>query len=338
MDAAGNLYGTTQSGVGSFGPPMGTVFELAKTSSTAGTVTTIKSASSPSVFGQSVTFTATVAPVGTGLPTPTGTVTFMDGSTMLGTRTLNSAAKATFSTSTLAVTSHSITAVYSGDANFTTSTSSAVAQVVNQDGSVTVVASSLNPSVYGKSVTFTATLTAAAPGSGTPTGTVEFMDGSTTLRTATLTGGKATFQTSTLSTGSQLITAVYGGDGNFTTSTSKVLSQTVQPANVTSDLSVKLGGFAYNRTTRKFTQTVTITNISGAAITGPIELVLLNLENATLVNETSVTQASAYITVVSSGSLGIGQSVTIALVFADPTLATITDTPEFLAGPIPSDD
>jgi len=137
-----------------------------------------------------------------------------------------------------------------------------------------------------------------------------------------------------------LITAVYGGDGNFTPSTSTVLSQTVQPApmNVTSDLSVKLGGFVYNRTTRQFTQAVTITNISGAVITGPIELVLPDLENATLVNETGVTQGSPYITVLSSGSLGVGQSVTIALVFADPTLATITYTPEFLAGPIPPGD
>ena len=62
-------------------------------------------------------------------------------------------------------------------------------------------------------------------------------------------------------------------------------SATVQtaPVNVTSDLSVKSGGFVYNRTTRQFTQTMTITNISGAAIVGPIELVLLNLKNATLV-------------------------------------------------------
>ena len=109
---------------------------------------------------------------------------------------------------------------------------------------------------------------------------------------------------------------------------------TVQ-ANVTDDLSVKSGGFIFNRAARRFSQTLTITNISGAAITGPIELVLLNLKNATLVNETGVTQGNPYITVVSSGSLGVGQSLTITLIFADPTLATITYTPEFLAGPIP---
>ena len=108
--------------------------------------------------------------------------------------------------------------------------------------------------------------------------------------------------------------------------------------NVTSELSSKFGGFVYNRTTGRFTQTLTITNISGAAITGPIELVLLDLKNATLVNQSGTTRGNPYITFLSSGSLGIGQSLSITLVFADPTLATISYTPEFVAGPIPPGD
>ena len=108
--------------------------------------------------------------------------------------------------------------------------------------------------------------------------------------------------------------------------------------NVTSELSVKYGGFVFNRSTRDFTQTLTITNTSGAAITGPIELVLVALQNATLVNESGTTHGNPYITILSSGSLGIGQSLTITLVFADPTLATISYTPEFVAGPIPPDN
>ena len=115
----------------------------------------------------------------------------------------------------------------------------------------------------------------------------------------------------------------------------QIFTLTVQ-SNVTNDLSLKLGGFVYNRTTRQFSQTLTITNISDAAITGPIELVLLNLENATLANQTGVTQGSPYITVLSSGSLGVGQNLTITLVFTDPTLATITYIPEFLVGPLPA--
>ena len=60
--------------------------------------------------------------------------------------------------------------------------------------------------------------------------------------------------------------------------------------NITNDLSIKYGGFVFNRKTGQFTQSVTITNTSGAAITGPIELVLTNLKNATLVNQTGTYQ------------------------------------------------
>ena len=78
-----------------------------------------------------MTFTATVTPDHAGSGTPTGTVTFKDGSTTLGTGTLSSTGVATFSTSTLSVGSHAITAVYGGDSNFTTSTSPTLTQVVN---------------------------------------------------------------------------------------------------------------------------------------------------------------------------------------------------------------
>src|SRR5207249_12223372 len=54
-----------------------------------------------------------------------------------------------------------------------------------------------SPSVYGQSVTFTATVTATAPGAGTPTGTATFKDGLTTIGTGTLAGGSATFSTAT---------------------------------------------------------------------------------------------------------------------------------------------
>jgi hypothetical protein len=79
------------------------------------TTTAVTSSSDPSVFGQTVTFTATVTPQGSG--SPTGTVTFHDGSTTLGTSSLSSGT-ATFTISTLAIGTHSITAVYSGDSNF----------------------------------------------------------------------------------------------------------------------------------------------------------------------------------------------------------------------------
>ena len=97
-------------------------------------------------------------------------------------------------------------------------------QTVNQDVTATKVTSSANPSVFGQSVTFTATVKAASPGSGTPTGTVTFYDGSTKLYSATLgETGTASFMISTLSVGSHSIKVVYSGDADFKTSTSAVL-------------------------------------------------------------------------------------------------------------------
>ena len=182
----------------------------------------------PSVFGQSVAFTATVNAVAPASGTPTGSVAILDGSITLGTATLSSGGKATLTTKALPAGPDTITAVYSGDSNFTTSTSTALTQTVIQDATTTTIVSSANPSVSGQSVNFTATVKALAPGSGTPTGTVTFLDGSTTLGTATLSsGGKATFTTKSLPVGSYTITASYGGDSNFITSTSTALTQTV---------------------------------------------------------------------------------------------------------------
>src|SRR5439155_7905575 len=117
----------------------------------------------------------------------------------------------TYTNSTLSVTSHSITAVYNGDPNFNTNTSGVVTQTVNQADTTTLVATSVNPSVFGQSVTFTATVAAVLPGGGTPTGSVVFIDGGTPLATNNLSGGSGTYTNSTLWVTSYSITAVYNG-------------------------------------------------------------------------------------------------------------------------------
>src|SRR5207302_324920 len=94
--------------------------------------------------------------------------------------------------------------------------------------SATTLISSLNPSSLAQAVTLTATVTSSA--TGTPTGTVTFQDGTTTLGTGTLSGGTATFTTSGLGTGTHSITGIYGGDANFTGSTSPILTQTIGKA------------------------------------------------------------------------------------------------------------
>ena len=200
---------------------------LTQNVSAEGSTTSVSSSMNPAVFGQTVIFTASVSGNGSG-GTPTGTVTFLDGGSTLGTGVLGSG-QAVFQTSSLALGGHSITAFYSGDSSFGTSTSAAVIQTVNQDTSTTTLTSSLNPSSFGQSVTFTATMSAGSPGSGTPTGTVTFEDQTTgaTLGTGTLTSGVATLTTAGLSVGGHSIVAVYSGDTNFAAGSSTVLTENV---------------------------------------------------------------------------------------------------------------
>jgi len=186
------------------------------------TTTTLASSQNPSNFGQSVTFTATVAPQFSG--TPTGTVTFNNGTTKLGTVSL-SGGVASYKTTKLAVGTESITAVYDGSISFTTSTSNALSQAVNQASTTTTLVSSLNPSTYKQAVTFTATVSPQF--SGTVTGTVSFYDGATLLKTVALSGDKAKFTTAKLTAGAHSITATYNGSTDFTGSSSAPLPQTV---------------------------------------------------------------------------------------------------------------
>ena len=190
----------------------------------ASTTTSMSSSPNPSVFGQSATLTATVTVVAPGSGTRTGTVTFFDGPTALGTAAVSAGGGASLVTASLAGGVHTLTAVYGGDASFSGSTSAPVAHTVTGAGTTTTVASGLNPSVLGQSVTFTATVTSAA---GIPAGSVTFLDGGAALGTSPISGGTASFSTAALSGGLHSITAAYGGSPSFAASTSAALAQTV---------------------------------------------------------------------------------------------------------------
>ena len=192
-----------------------------------GTTTVVTSSANPSVYGQTVTLTATISH---GTTIPTGTVTFKAGATVLATVTVSSTGTATLTSSSFTVGTHAITAVYSGDSNYVGSTSPAFSQIVNKAATATSFASSVNPAVFGQSVTFTATVTAVAPGSGTPTGSVHFYDGSTLLGSHPLASGVAAFSTTKLTTGTHSVTAVYVASADYLTSTSSVLSVVVDKA------------------------------------------------------------------------------------------------------------
>ncbi len=195
--------------------------------------TTLKIAPDPAMLDQSITFTAHVGGGGgiTGQGA-TGTVTFLNGSTHLGTATLDSmsnAALSNYSASSLGVGTYQITAMYGGDTNFLPSTSPAVRLDVVPVGTLTpttTTVSSSNPSSdFGTTVTFSATVTAGFGSS--PTGTVTFNDGTTELGMSSLSNGVATFSTSSLSVGTHSITGVYSGDSTFSGSTSAPFTQTV---------------------------------------------------------------------------------------------------------------
>jgi hypothetical protein len=185
--------------------------------------TVLTTSGSPSLVGKPVAFTATVtSSFGT---IPDGSlVTFYDKTTAIGT-SATAGGIAAFTTSILPAKTHTIKATYAGDVTFQPS-SGMVTQIVNKYPTTTVLSSSLNPSLHGQAVIFTATVTPS--GLNPPTGTVKFLDGTTTLGTAILSGATATLTKSTLAVGTHPVTAQYLGDAVSGKSTSSVVNQVVQ--------------------------------------------------------------------------------------------------------------
>ena len=187
--------------------------------------TGVTAAPNPSSLGQTVTFTAVVSGVPSGSGTPTGMVTFQDGTTIIGQVPLGSNGAASITKSNLTTGTHSIVATYVSDTQFAASAGSVNHLVHNATS--TAIVSSLNPSSFGQTVTFTATVSPANLGPGTPTGSITFKDGATVLGTVQLdANGKGTLTTSTLSIGSHPITAEFTGTSGWLNSSS-TLTQVV---------------------------------------------------------------------------------------------------------------
>ena len=210
----------------------------------ASTTTSVTSSTTASVYGQSVTFTATVSVTSPGAGMPTGTVTFNDGGMSIGTGAVTNGTTATFTPSSLTVSTHTISAVYGGDLNFSSSTSGNFLQTVNQPTTTTTVTNASNPSVFGQSLAFTATVSITSPGAGMPSGTVTFKDNGMSLGTAALSSGSATWVTSSLSVGTHTIGAAYGGDMNFRGSTTTTAGTITTVAGIGVNLYSGDGGFA----------------------------------------------------------------------------------------------
>ena len=196
----------------------------------AATTPALASSLNPSAVGSNVTFTATVQTNGVAAGDATGTVVFKEGATALSTNTVMSGVAA-YTNNTLTVGSHTITAEYSGDANYLPSTNGVI-QLVNVAGAATTTAlvSSPNPSLLNSNVTFTATVKTNGTTASGASGSVIFKDAGTPLSTNTVTSGVAAYTNNILSPGSHTITAEYSGDTNYANSFSTTVTQMVQAA------------------------------------------------------------------------------------------------------------
>ena len=229
------------------------------------TVVTVSSPADPIVLGQSDTFTATISSSAVGA---TGTVQFADNGIMIGSGTV-SGGRATFTTSSLTLGAHPITAVYEGDDDFVGSSSTnTVTQTVNQASTSTGLTSSHEPGLVGQTLTFTATVTVNAPGSGSPSGSVSFSDGGTPIPTCQ---GIALPTTPPLvaacpqaydASAVQDVTATYSGDASFTASAG-TMAESIAPVPTTTQV---VPSPSTSTSGQSVTFTATVTPATGAAI------------------------------------------------------------------------
>ena len=178
----------------------------------------VQSSLDPSVYGQAINLTCFVssdAPI-----PPTGTVTFRNGLSWLGSVPLVDGL-AILTKKNLPAGSLSITATYNGDILHNKS-SSGLTQVVSQATTTTTVTVSPNPSIVGQNVTFKAVVLSPTV---VPVGTVTFAAGTTTLGTVSLSSGKASLTTSALPAGATTVTATYNGTANISGSSGTVVQK-----------------------------------------------------------------------------------------------------------------
>ena len=272
------------------------------------------------VYGQAVTLTATVTPTGSGTPpVPTGQVTFQNGSTVLGTAPVGQG----LTLNSLSLGSYNVTASYAGD-NVYSPSQATVSFVVAQAATKTAYAPTLNQSGQAK---LTATVTVVAPGAGTPTGTVQFMDASSnnlTITTATLAGGIASAIVDA-SIATHQIVAVYNGDTNFAGSSSASQLQLVSTAaNITSSFAPDEAVSAYHVTNLTGDTTADVfplsTSMGGASV---------KITDSTGVSWLSplygVFASASQINFVMPGSVSLGPALVTALLPGNHSLMAVAN-------------
>ncbi|MEO6002083.1 MAG: YDG domain-containing protein [Opitutus sp.] len=291
--AAGNVVITatvTALGTGYNSPfGIGSTGTLSRTVNKANTTTTLvrTAGNAAAIYGDSQTFQATVVnstPLSSG--TPTGSVNFKDGATVIGTSTLDGSGVATFVTSSIAVgTNKSITAVYVADSNYNTSTSAAVLQTVT-----------------AKNLTITGAVAADKTYNGNATATVSFVSASLTgianseAVTINSSGYSASFSDKNAGNGKSItVTGVtLGGAGaaNYTVSQPTGLTANITPKNLT-----VTGSVAINKVYSG--DTVATVNFGGATLVGVVNPDVVTIDT------------SSYVASFSDKNVGNGKTVTV---------------------------
>jgi hypothetical protein len=268
--------------------------------------TALTTSLNPAPYGQAITLTATISPtIAAGVPelssSGSSTVTFSGlpgGPVTLpvvfpaGSPANTAAVVAYTRTEKIAPGTYSVTATFSGNMNLLSSTSSVVAQVVSPPPSITALTVIPGTAFQAHLVTLTANSSGVIT---TPTGTVQFYDGTATLASVPLSAGSAIFSTRLLSVGTHSITAVYSGDSNNAPSTSAAMTETVQPydfsmSQTPASVSLPRGGS---------TATVTLT---AAGIGGFAEGVKLTISGLPVSVSGTISPPTLQLTVGSSGT------------------------------------
>ncbi len=189
-----------------------------------GTTTTLATSMQLAVFGQPITFTATVASVSPAAGKPTGTVAFFDGNDLLGESPLNaSTGTATFTTSSLGFGRSSIVAVFIANPPFQNSESNAVTQLVTSTGTSPTLTLVPVRNKHGKliAVDLVSQVVPTPPGSGTPPGSVTFFrNGRAFYRSVPLSNGTAVLRMSPGRLINKFVYVRYNGNPSFVGSAS----------------------------------------------------------------------------------------------------------------------
>src|SRR5262249_28883817 len=225
----------------------------------ANTTTTITGdAPDPSVVGEPYTVNVSVAAAPPGTGTPSGSVSVTDGAGAICTIAGLSGGTGSCSLTSPTAGAKTLTATFSGDANFNGSTGTDSHQVDKANTTTTIISDTPDPSAVGQGYAVSVSVAATPPGSGTPSGSVTVADGSgESCTVASLGGGTGSSVVPSTRPRTKTLTGAYAGDSNFNGSAPAGEPHQVQKADTTTTITSDLS--AATKTGEAYTVSFTVT-------------------------------------------------------------------------------